>query len=704
MALESMPAALAARAARLHGEIRRLEGASAVKRLQRALGYYLDQAAWDEAAELFAADATIEVGLDGVYRGRERIRQYFHALGGGRRGLAHGELHEWFLVQPVVSMSPDGRTARARWRAFLMAGRLGAGAVWGEGPIEARYVRGSASADGGRAVRREDAAAAPADAAADGVWRIESLHLYQTFVVPYEGGWTRSADLTGGRLGSRSLAPDAPPTETYEVWPGVHTPPFHYASPIETLHWSSEAAAPGSDLSGAGERASEAPLARAVTALEQRVLLLHDAAQIENLVSAYGYYLDKQQWDALAALFAEDATMEISQRGVYVGRESIRRALELFGPQGIERGHVHNHMQLQPIIHVAADRRRAWVRSRAFSQLGVYQTSGIWHGGLYENELVNQDGVWRFQKDHVYTTYFAHYESGWMSGPRPTPKPSERIPPDRPATERYESFPEVYIPPFHYRHPVTGRAIELPQAPAGTASAGESAGLRSAALEDPSAIYEGLEVHAARSDSASGAGAADNLSRMAARVLRLEDERAIESLQRSYGYFVDKALWQEAADLFAEDGTLEIGGRGVFVGKARVLDYLRWLEPRGLARNKLFEHMQLQPVVTLAPNGASAQGRWRFFAQVGEYGKFAIWGVGTYENEYVKEGGVWKIKTLHSYFRMYASYADGWGKSALPNTRPEKDLPPDRPPTVVHDSYPGTFIPPCHFPHPVTGK
>ena len=36
----------------------------------------------------------------------------------------------------------------------------------------------------------------------------------------------------------------------------------------------------------------------------------------------YGYYLDKQQWDLLTDLFVEDSTMEISQRGIYVGRKS----------------------------------------------------------------------------------------------------------------------------------------------------------------------------------------------------------------------------------------------------------------------------------------------------------------------------------------------------------------------------------------------
>jgi len=625
-------AALIAQRAELEAAVDRLESASAIKRLQRAFGYYLDAGRWDEAAALFAEDGTIELGLDGVYRGRERVREYLRALGGGRAGLERGTIHEWFQLQPVVHVARDGETAKARWRTFLVAGELGKRALWGEGPYENEYAR------------------------QDGVWRIRSVHWYQTLIVPYEGGFVRHRDATGARFvrGGGRLAPDAPPSETYEPWPGVYIPPFHYASPSTALVTAPPARAQSSAPAAAA-------LERSLEELTRRAQRLEDAAHIENLISAYGYYLDKQVWDGLAQLFAADATMEISQRGVYVGRTSIRRALELFGPPGLERNHLHNHQQLQPVIHVAPDGTRAWARSRAFSQLGTYEGAGMWHGGVYENEFVKEDGVWKFARDHVYTTYFAPYDPGWMSGPRPTAKLSEKIPPDRPPSEIYESFPEIYIPPFHYRHPVRDA-----EPPAGAAPA-----------------------------------AAGELER---RVQRLEDERAIENLQRSYGYYVDKALWSEAADLFSADGTLEIGGRGVFAGKPRVLEYLKWLAPEGLTRGKLFDHMQLQPIVTVAADGASARGRWRFFAQVGEYRISGVWGLGTYENEYVKENGVWKIRTLHSFFRMYAPYADGWGKTALPNTRPEQDLPPDRPPSIVHETYPGTYIPPPHYRHPVTGE
>ncbi|MGB3796474.1 MAG: nuclear transport factor 2 family protein [Alteraurantiacibacter sp.] len=53
----------------------------------------------------------------------------------------------------------------------------------------------------------------------------------------------------------------------------------------------------------------------------------------------------------------------------------------------------------------------------------------------------------------------------------------------------------------------------------------------------------------------------------------------IVNLQGAYGYYVDKGLggkglWDKAAILFADDGTLEIAGRGVYDRRDRVREYL----------------------------------------------------------------------------------------------------------------------------------
>ena len=59
-------------------------------------------------------------------------------------------------------------------------------------------------------------------------------------VVTRQGVWVgrtwialaNRADATGGILVSRDLPPDGPPKESYQVWPGVFVPPFHYRNPV----------------------------------------------------------------------------------------------------------------------------------------------------------------------------------------------------------------------------------------------------------------------------------------------------------------------------------------------------------------------------------------------------------------------------------------------------------------------------------------
>src|SRR5262245_58147562 len=75
-------AALQTQLALLEKEADRVQSAHDIRRLQRAYGYYVDQALWDDVADLFTPDGTIEIALDGVYIGQRRIREYLYELGG----------------------------------------------------------------------------------------------------------------------------------------------------------------------------------------------------------------------------------------------------------------------------------------------------------------------------------------------------------------------------------------------------------------------------------------------------------------------------------------------------------------------------------------------------------------------------------------------------------------------------------------------
>jgi hypothetical protein len=188
------------------------------------------------------------------------------------------------------------------------------------------------------------------------------------------------------------------------------------------------------------------------------------------------------------------------------------------------------------------------------------------------------------------------------------------------------------------------------------------------------------------------------------RVARLEDVDAVENLQAMFGYYFDKGLWNEAADLFASNGEFEYGQSGVYIGRERIRRAMLLFGPQGLRQGYLNNHMMLQPVITVAPDGRTATGRFQGMVMLSEPGANGVWGVGIYENKYVKEGGVWKIRKLHFYPTGFTDYDKGWARSLLPMKGQSALFPPDKPPTVVYRALPGNYIPPFSYPHPVTGK
>jgi hypothetical protein len=188
------------------------------------------------------------------------------------------------------------------------------------------------------------------------------------------------------------------------------------------------------------------------------------------------------------------------------------------------------------------------------------------------------------------------------------------------------------------------------------------------------------------------------IEKLERRAQAAEDYRDLVNLQGAYGYYVDKGLWDKAAALFAKDGTLEIAGRGVYVGRERVREYLQHLPAYGYG--VMYNHMQLQPVLHIDSEAGTAKGRWRTLMMVGALGKEGRWGDATYENSYVREDGKWRIARLHGVVNFYAEYDEGWHRGGVPLLRSVEGLAPDRPPSIDYEAYPEPVIAPFHYEEP----
>jgi hypothetical protein len=431
-------------------------------------------------------------------------------------------------------------------------------------------------------------------------------------------------------------------------------------------------------LEGRPAASQQAPsldaLAARVVTLEREITQLEDLNAIKKLQRSYGFYTDKQLWSAAADLFAADGTIEVGGQGVYVGRDRIREFLALSGPETPQPRRLFDHMQLQPVVHVAPDGTTARGRWHVFAQEAVHGEYANWGLGVLENEYVKDNGVWKIRRHHFYTTMYTPYEAGWGKTAIPNAGPSAALPPDRPPTVSYEAYPTAFVVPFHYDNPVTHAA-----APARLAGVGRAA--------PPDA----LEAMVAALDT---------------RVDLLEDVVQLERLNSIYGYYLAHLQWDDLTGIFSPTGSIEIAMRGVYVGAASVR---RNLNLYGQATDDQFglqhNHMQFQPVVSVAPDGQTAKVRSRALSIMGQWQRYSQWMGGVYENDFVKEDGVWKIARDQVFNTYFVPYTVGW-KDVTPRPPPgiTASNPPDAPPTLPFEMYPSAFLPPFHYAHPVTGR
>ena len=151
-----------------------------------------------------------------------------------------------------------------------------------------------------------------------------------------------------------------------------------------------------------------------------------------------------------------------------------------------------------------------------------------------------------------------------------------------------------------------------------------------------------------------------NLKELQKKVEMLEEEisilkniEQINVLQRAYGYYMDNLMYDDAADLFTDDGYAEFGPT-VLVGQDKIRNSFRNMTKKPFeGTKKLFLHMQLQGVVHVDQGGQTAKGRWQMLCLSVDYlGKppgelTPIISHGVYENEYAKDRGHLEDKEIN---------------------------------------------------------
>lgn len=389
--------------------------------LVNAYGYYLDRGMYDDIADLMAEDATIDVAGQGRWVGPTGAKKFLTRF--GEPGLDTGELNDRPLLMPKTTFLPDGQIEITT----IEVGMIGQHGGEGEWSIAAQSFR----------MRQGE----------DGKWRIASIIRAPWVRADYEVGW---ADPLPAAL--PVPAGGEPDAET-EIR-GMTYPEFTYGVPINPPMLN----LPGQTLAiNTGPSFDPEPdaLARAEA---------FDGA--ENVSNAYGYYIDQFDWPATAAVFAEDGWKELSYIGTFIGKDRVLGSLiQRYGEGGPNDAFQAIHQKTQPYVTVFDDGSRAFVRTRLFQFNSSAEGSGSWISGIYENQVIKENGIWRIHGMDLDYVWLGDYDAGWTgidpeasSRFGPPPETIAEFGPDAPLRgETFAPYPRIAPMGFHFDNPVSGR-------------------------------------------------------------------------------------------------------------------------------------------------------------------------------------------------------------------------------------------------------
>ena len=378
----------------------------------------------------------------------------------------------------------------------------------------------------------------------------------------------------------------------------------------------------------AGDTSPSMSAAARVHRLAQNVERAESVRAVKRVQETYAQYSQFGLWTDMAALFADNAQLSYGKDNEQ-GRQAIQNYfLTRFGEgtHGLKPGGLHTQMVLRPLINVSADGQSAKGRWWEFSMTGQHGVKAEWAGGIFENEYVRERGVWKISRMRYNPMFAGPYATGWRNVDE-----------------------DQKIVPYHFTPDETG--IPVPDLPASAMPPVDP-------KMNPATALAALEQ----------------------RIAVMNDEDKVRNLQNAYGYYMDRKMWDDVTDLFTADGALSIANVGVYDGPKSIRRALERSGPAGLKHGQLNELMQLDMAVAIEPGGMEARARGLEFGMLGEADKgTAFYTLAIFENRYVKQNDIWRIREMRIFPLMKTDYAQGWAKSQVVDPPPAKEHAPDRP-------------------------
>jgi hypothetical protein len=398
-------------------------------------------------------------------------------------------------------------------------------------------------------------------------------------------------------------------------------------------------------LVASGTCAAQAP---SLDSLSRDVDRAEAIRAVKTLQRTYAQYAQFGLWNEMGALFARDGILENDGADQVKGPKAIATFLTRKygnGRQGLEHRAVNTLIIAAPIVNLSVDGKTAKGRWDSIRLVCDAKGHASIEGGLFENEYVKENGVWKIAALHFYPQYAGPYEAGWTN----------------------VDGKDLPIVPYHFNGDSAG--VPIPK-PVGT---------------PPRATV--------------------SLATLEQRIDVMNDEDKVRNLQAAYNYYVDRKMWDDVADLFAADSVVEIGGVGVYDGAKGARRAMERMGSAGLTHGQLNDHLLFDDVAEILPGGREARMRGFELGMVGEADKGEEhWEVNVFDNRFVKEGGLWKVREMRIFPLLRSEYHEGWGKSRLSEPVPSGALAPDHPVPAADQGSQDAVIPAFNMPNPVTGR